>query len=83
MKNVSTEALRLLYLSSGGQWCFRPTKFGEDFADDVAFQAPDNLSVALALFLTLTDIGNNLWVVTHSNDGHPVRAAFAWRFPPD
>ena len=60
-------------MSSGERCSFRSTKFGKDFASDVALQAPDNLSVALALFLALADIGNGGRVVSHSNDGHPVQ----------
>ena len=45
---------------------------GEDFADDVSFQATDNLAVALSFFLAFADIGQRGRVVAHPNDCDPI-----------
>ena len=40
--------VKLLYLSTLGFQCFWSAKMPEDFADDVAFQTPDDLALAFA-----------------------------------
>src|SRR3546814_4950001 len=66
-------ALRLLYLSSGHRGCFRPAQLGEDFPDDVAFQAAYDLAFAFSFLGTFADIGKRWLVVAHANDRNPVQ----------
>jgi len=41
---------------------------GEDFTDDVSFEATDDLAVGLAVFLALAEIGKCGRVITDAND---------------
>src|SRR3546814_17073349 len=71
-------ALRLLYLSSGHRGCFRPAQLGEDFPDDVAFQAAYDLAFAFSFLGTFADIGKCWLVVAHAKDRNPVQGGIGF-----
>ena len=72
LKKVSTAALKLLYSSSGDLSCFRYTELAVDFADDLAFQASNDLAFALSVFRAFSDICKCRFVASHSNDSNTI-----------
>lgn len=75
MKKLSATALKLLYLSRGVDLVFRPAQMGEDFPDNVAFQASYDLACVLSLLSTFADIGKCRRVASHSDDGDTVESS--------
>ena len=72
LKKVSTAALKLLYSSSGDLSYFQYTELAVDFADDVAFQASNDLAFALPVFRAFLDICKCRFVASHSYDSNTI-----------
>ncbi|KMK64638.1 hypothetical protein IMCC21224_13173 [Puniceibacterium sp. IMCC21224] len=72
LKNVSTAALKLLYSSSLDLGQFWDAKLAIDFADDVAFQATNNLAFALPVFGAFLDISQCRFMASHSDNGDTI-----------
>ena len=72
LKNVSTDALKLLYSSSLNLGRFWDAKLAIDFADDVAFQTTNNLAFALPVFGAFLDISQCRFVASHSDNGNTI-----------
>ena len=73
LKNVSTAALKLLYLSSGDLSYFRDTKLAVDFANNVAFQATIDFAFALSVFCTFLNISQRWFVSSDSDNGQAIK----------
>jgi hypothetical protein len=81
LKNVSTAALMLLYLSSGASHGVRHTKMSVDFANDVAFQASYDLALTFTVDSSLCHVSLCRPMISHSDDGHAVECGIGLPVP--